>query len=356
MAEIIGSTAAALQLATQGIALVDFAIRMKSCTLTLEQYQERIETLRALCLDVQSNPAFENTKAIAAQTQSILDTIEHKDLSSMRNKSRLRRTFAFIRNEKALLEHFSTLQDKKSTLSLQVQIVNSRALHYMCFGSMESKDETLQSHGRPHEADRTQAEFAKSPTSSSMIPASIRPPSQQQREDRRGPSQNHRCVDPSDRRSLIRASDREQSPSQAYRVPENIPRAGSRCIEGATSTQESDRGSGGQHQGIQVFHNIVEGHADQNCGLRLRGNFGPQNMPNSQIVDFNGAVVQGNQLVGTGEQNGGVSIRTTNSEFNVLPVPTGVRSTHNVLRVVGNSESSQNSESCQNFGTTIYYE
>lgn len=126
--EAFGTAAAISQFLVQLIATVDLAKRLKGSSKSLKRYQEQLEGLRGLCEDISSNPAL-STDEVQRETQSILQTIDtHKHVSDLLKRGRIHRSIAFILNERSFMDLFATLENKKTTLSLRVQSINSMAL------------------------------------------------------------------------------------------------------------------------------------------------------------------------------------------------------------------------------------
>lgn len=127
--EVLGAAAAISQFLVQLIATVGLAKKLKGSSKSLKQYQDRLNSLKCLCEDIRNNPAL-RTEEVRRETQSILNIIDtHKHVSKLLKKGRLHRAIAFILQEQSFGDLFSTLEDKKTTLSLHVLSINCRALH-----------------------------------------------------------------------------------------------------------------------------------------------------------------------------------------------------------------------------------
>ncbi|KAH6873448.1 hypothetical protein B0T10DRAFT_416514, partial [Thelonectria olida] len=128
MAEIVGVAATAAQLAMACLSLMDFVKKIKGGTSTLEKYHQQLQELKGLSTSISKNPLLQ-TPEIGLQTEAILSIINNNCLLSLRHKSRLLRTWGFLLSEQDLLEDFTALERRKTSLSLIVEQIQCRALY-----------------------------------------------------------------------------------------------------------------------------------------------------------------------------------------------------------------------------------
>lgn len=128
MAEIIGVAATAAQLAMACFSLIDVVKKIKGGTSTLEKYCQQLQELKGISTNISENPLLQ-TPEVGRQTEAILSIINNNCLVSLRQKGRLRRTWGFLLKEQDLLDDFTVLERRKTSLSLVVEQVQCRALY-----------------------------------------------------------------------------------------------------------------------------------------------------------------------------------------------------------------------------------
>jgi hypothetical protein len=176
MAEIVGVAATAAQLAMACLSLMDFVKKIKGGTSTLEKYHQQLQELKGLSTSISKNPLLQ-TPEIGLQTEAILSIINNNCLLSLRHKSRLLRTWGFLLSEQDLLEDFTTLERRKTSLSLIVEQIQCRALYEIQADIRIMADRKLPSPPTadplavvPHtqEADKSQVSSGSSTSSQTM--------------------------------------------------------------------------------------------------------------------------------------------------------------------------------------------
>ncbi|KAF5235244.1 hypothetical protein FAUST_7209 [Fusarium austroamericanum] len=128
MAEIIGVAASALQLGQACCSLIDILRKIKGCATVLRQYYDQLQELRNLSTSIHENPLLQ-TPEIGTQTKALLSTINNNCINSLLSKGKLFRAWGFLYREQDLLDIFVTLERQKSTLSLAIHQIQSKALY-----------------------------------------------------------------------------------------------------------------------------------------------------------------------------------------------------------------------------------
>ncbi|QPC78314.1 hypothetical protein HYE68_009066 [Fusarium pseudograminearum] len=128
MAEIIGVAASALQLGAACCSLIDILRKIKGCATVLKQYYDQLQELRDLSTSIYGNPLLQ-TPEIGTQTKALLSTINDNCINSLLRKGKLLRAWGFLYREQDLLDIFVTLERQKSTLSLAIHQIQSKALY-----------------------------------------------------------------------------------------------------------------------------------------------------------------------------------------------------------------------------------
>lgn len=128
MAEVVGVVAAAAQLTTVCLSLLDSTKRIKSAPATLRRYQVQLEDIQHISLHITQNPLLQ-TLEVESQTRSILALVEESSLTLFTGKGRLSQFWTLIRQERSLLESFNTLERHKTSLLLVIDSIQASALH-----------------------------------------------------------------------------------------------------------------------------------------------------------------------------------------------------------------------------------
>ncbi|GKU08605.1 unnamed protein product [Fusarium langsethiae] len=127
MAEIIGVAASATQLGVACFSLIDIIKRIKGGATTLKRYHQQLQDLQSISTCISQNPLLQ-TPEIGTQTAALLSIINNNCINSLLKKGRLLRSWGLLYKEQDLLETFVTLDRKKSTLSLTIEEIQSKAL------------------------------------------------------------------------------------------------------------------------------------------------------------------------------------------------------------------------------------
>ncbi|XEV05190.1 hypothetical protein FSHL1_010477 [Fusarium sambucinum] len=128
MAEIIGVAASAAQLGAACCSLIDILRKIRGCATVLKNYYNQLQELQSLSISISENPLLQ-TPEIETQTRALLSTINNNCINSLLRKKKLLRAWGFLYREQDLLDIFITLERQKSTLSLTIHQVQSKALY-----------------------------------------------------------------------------------------------------------------------------------------------------------------------------------------------------------------------------------
>lgn len=128
MAEVLGVVAAAAQLASACLGLLELTEKIKSSSSTLLRYQNQFQELHALSLSISQNPLLQ-TEEVFSHTQSLLIFLQHIPLEPLLQKGLLSRTWGFIRKDQYLSETSNCLEQRKSSLSLIISDIQERAIY-----------------------------------------------------------------------------------------------------------------------------------------------------------------------------------------------------------------------------------
>ncbi|KAM0350327.1 hypothetical protein ACHAP4_009892 [Fusarium culmorum] len=128
MAEIIGVAASALQLGAACCSLIDILRKIKGCATVLRQYYDQLQVLQNLSTSICENPLLQ-TPEIGTQTKALLSTINDNCINYLLRKGKILRAWGFLYREQDLLDIFVTLERQKSTLSLAIHQIQSKALY-----------------------------------------------------------------------------------------------------------------------------------------------------------------------------------------------------------------------------------
>ncbi|EEY19059.1 predicted protein [Verticillium alfalfae VaMs.102] len=128
MAEVLGVVAAAAQLASACLGLLQLTEKIKSSSSTLLRYQNQFQELHALSLSISQNPLLQ-TEEVFSHTQSLLIFLQHIPLEPLLQKGLLSRTWGFIRKDQYLSETSNCLEQRKSSLSLIISDIQARAIY-----------------------------------------------------------------------------------------------------------------------------------------------------------------------------------------------------------------------------------
>lgn len=128
MAEVVGVVAAAAQLATASLSLLDMMRKIKGGSRTLQNYNQNLQELHSLSNSISQNPLLQ-TPEIGVCTESILSILEANSVSSLIQKNRWLRSWALISKDKDLQDTFVILEQRKASLSLVIEHLQAAALH-----------------------------------------------------------------------------------------------------------------------------------------------------------------------------------------------------------------------------------
>lgn len=127
MAELVGVVAAAAQLATACLSLLDATRKIKAAPATLQKYQTQLENIQNISITITENPLLQ-TLEVESQTKSILALVEESSLSLSVRTGRLSQFWTLFRQERSLLESFNTLERHKTSLLLVIDSIQASTL------------------------------------------------------------------------------------------------------------------------------------------------------------------------------------------------------------------------------------
>ncbi|KAH6686323.1 hypothetical protein F5X68DRAFT_15224 [Plectosphaerella plurivora] len=128
MAEIFGAVASASQLAVMTMGLLNTIKKIKAGSKTLKRYQQQLQEVQVLSETISRNPLLQ-TPDVDYHTRSILVNISQNNLEHRLQRGWLSRTYTFLYKDRDLVEFFIILDRQKSSLSLVIENIQSRALH-----------------------------------------------------------------------------------------------------------------------------------------------------------------------------------------------------------------------------------
>ncbi|KAH6695206.1 hypothetical protein F5X68DRAFT_243711 [Plectosphaerella plurivora] len=127
MAELVGVVAAAAQLATACLSLLDATRKIKAAPATLQKYQTQLENIQNISITITENPLLQ-TLEVESQTKSILALVEESSLSLSARTGRLSQFWTLFRQERSLLENLNTLERHKTSLLLVIDSIQASTL------------------------------------------------------------------------------------------------------------------------------------------------------------------------------------------------------------------------------------
>lgn len=127
MAEVVGVVAAAVQLATACLSLLDLSQKIKGGSQTIQRYEEHLQHLHRLSTAISETPTLQ-TPEVFSQTQSLLSLVEKNTLSSLLHKGRWSRSLGLLLRDKELQEAFQSIERHKSSLLLVIEHIQSQTL------------------------------------------------------------------------------------------------------------------------------------------------------------------------------------------------------------------------------------
>ncbi|PCD21281.1 hypothetical protein AU210_016363 [Fusarium oxysporum f. sp. radicis-cucumerinum] len=127
MAEILGVAASAMQLGQACVAVIDVIKHMKESRSTLGKYLEHLQELQGLSTNISKNTLLQ-TPEIKVLTDAILRTIENNCLASLQKRGRVFLAIGFWYKEQDIIDIFGNLERQKSSLSLAIEIEQTKAL------------------------------------------------------------------------------------------------------------------------------------------------------------------------------------------------------------------------------------
>jgi predicted nuclease of predicted toxin-antitoxin system len=128
MAEVLGAVASASQLAVLTMGLLNTVRKIKGASETLRKYQQQLQEVQVLSESISRNPLLQ-TPDVDFHTRSILVSISQNNLERRLQRSWLSRTCTFLYKDRDLVDFFIVLDRQKSSLSLVIENIQSRALH-----------------------------------------------------------------------------------------------------------------------------------------------------------------------------------------------------------------------------------
>ncbi|ENH75607.1 hypothetical protein RAB80_017019 [Fusarium oxysporum f. sp. vasinfectum] len=127
MAEILGVAASAIQLGNACLSVIDLFKKMKGGRSTLKKYCEQLQELETLSTSISESELLQ-TPEIGAKTNALLLTIKGNFLASLQTRRRLPLAFDLWYREQDIIDIFVDLERQKSSLSLTIELVQSKAL------------------------------------------------------------------------------------------------------------------------------------------------------------------------------------------------------------------------------------
>ncbi|KAI1373887.1 hypothetical protein F4677DRAFT_183092 [Hypoxylon crocopeplum] len=129
MAELVGTIVAATQAVEYCLKLYEFFQRVAAANATLQRYLDIIQESQLLLKAVVANPSLQHPE-IRNCTDTLIDTIKTIQVPhSYQRKNRFFTSIAFVFKQKHYEEIFSSLEKKKSTLSLHIANSNTTILN-----------------------------------------------------------------------------------------------------------------------------------------------------------------------------------------------------------------------------------
>lgn len=207
MAEVVGVVAAAGQLATACISLLDLARKIKGASSALKGYQQQLQELHSLSEAISRNPLLQ-TPEVGAHTYSLLTIVNDNNLKPLIGRGRFLRTWVFLFKDQELVEVLNNLERRKSSLALVIHNIQSQALH-----RVQSNIEVMANYRQfRHDSDDQDSQGSARLTS---VDTYISPPS----------SNNHNslsmALQPVADRSLVTASEGNPDDIDYTSIPDN---------------------------------------------------------------------------------------------------------------------------------------
>ncbi|KAG7402528.1 hypothetical protein Forpe1208_v017147 [Fusarium oxysporum f. sp. rapae] len=100
---------------------------MKGGRSTLKDYHKQLQELQILSTTISKNPLLQ-TPEIGAQTDALLRTIENNCLASLQKRGRVFLALGLWYKEQDIIDIFVNLERQKSSLSLAIELIQSKAL------------------------------------------------------------------------------------------------------------------------------------------------------------------------------------------------------------------------------------
>ena len=126
MAELLGTVAAAVQLAGVCSSLLDTLQTVRYASRNVRKYRSQLKSLESICLSIQGNTLL-RTKEIGAEVQSILSSVTYY-LDIKLGTSGSTRWMKYLVVHRELTELFKTLEEKKSSLVLRISSITASAI------------------------------------------------------------------------------------------------------------------------------------------------------------------------------------------------------------------------------------
>ncbi|CEI68319.1 hypothetical protein FVEN_g5511 [Fusarium venenatum] len=154
MAELFGVAVSAAQLGAACCSLIDVLRKIRGCATVLKKYYNQLQELQSLSISISENPLLQ-TPEIGTQTRALLSTINNNCINSLLRKKKLLRAWGFLYREQDLLDIFVTLERQKSTLSLTIHQIQSKALYQIQtdIQRMSSNKVMEETRARPQQED-----------------------------------------------------------------------------------------------------------------------------------------------------------------------------------------------------------
>ncbi|KAF2967018.1 hypothetical protein GQX73_g6535 [Xylaria multiplex] len=128
MAEIVGTIAAASQLAKYLVDICDVLYVSVNTSRILENHKVHVQELKTICTAIRESPSLQTSEVISCISQ-IIDAIDQSIIFSILKKPRSLRWFIFFISQKPLLEFFQRLESHKTSLNLCVTAIHTSKLN-----------------------------------------------------------------------------------------------------------------------------------------------------------------------------------------------------------------------------------
>ena len=127
MAEVLGTAAAAIQLATYCGSLLNALQTIRYASRTIRRYRQELKELERICYSIHANSLL-RTEEIAIQINSIISSVVDY-IDNKLGKSRGLHWVRYLLGHAEFAEFFKTLEAKKSSLALSICNVSASAIY-----------------------------------------------------------------------------------------------------------------------------------------------------------------------------------------------------------------------------------